>query len=75
MQQFSNQKNKKVTENDLDWGIILALLLFMMIGLSSLFQAAMHMHGATLASALRPVAIQGVFLDYWGCVDCILGTV
>ncbi|MCO6183291.1 FtsW/RodA/SpoVE family cell cycle protein [Leuconostoc fallax] len=61
MQQFSNQKNKKVTENDLDWGIILALLLFMMIGLSSLFQAAMHMQGATLASALRPVAIQGVF--------------
>ncbi|MGO2674478.1 MAG: rod shape-determining protein RodA, partial [Leuconostoc mesenteroides] len=49
--QQTRQTSRRTSGSELDWGIILALLLFMIIGLSSLYEAATHMQGATTLSA------------------------
>ncbi len=59
--QQRRQISKRTSGSELDWGIILALLLFMIIGLSALFEAATHMQGATAGVALRAVIVQGGF--------------
>ena len=59
--QQTRQTSRRTSESELDWGIILALLLFMIIGLSSLYEAATHMHGATTLSAVKVVMNQGIF--------------
>ncbi|KAA8324415.1 rod shape-determining protein RodA [Leuconostoc carnosum] len=57
----SRQMSNRTSGSELDWGIILALLLFMIIGLSSVFQASLHAQYGTMQSAIRATIIQGVF--------------
>ncbi|MBZ5979191.1 MAG: FtsW/RodA/SpoVE family cell cycle protein [Leuconostoc gelidum] len=57
----SRQMSSRTSGSELDWGIILALLLFMIIGLSSIFQAALHSQYGTMQMALRTTIVQGVF--------------
>ena len=67
MQRPSRQMSNRTSGSELDWGIILTLLLFMIIGLSAIFQAVLHSQYGTMQSALRATIVQGIF---W-----ILGTI
>ncbi|CCJ66447.1 MULTISPECIES: FtsW/RodA/SpoVE family cell cycle protein [Leuconostoc] len=70
--QQRRQISKRTSGSELDWGIILALLLFMIIGLSALFEAATHMQGATAGVALRAVIVQGGFWFIGGLIIVFL---
>lgn len=61
MQRPSRQMSNRTSGSELDWGIILILLLFMIIGLSSIFEAALNSQYGTMQSALRATIVQGVF--------------
>ncbi|QBR46957.1 FtsW/RodA/SpoVE family cell cycle protein [Leuconostoc kimchii] len=62
MQQIpSRQMSNRTSASELDWGIILALLLFMIIGLSSVYQAALHSQYGTAQMAVRTTIVQGLF--------------
>ncbi|MGX7052238.1 FtsW/RodA/SpoVE family cell cycle protein [Leuconostoc palmae] len=57
----SRQISNRTSGSELDWGIILSLLLFMIIGLSSIFEAALHSQYGNVQMALRATFIQGLF--------------
>jgi rod shape determining protein RodA len=61
MQNTRKQRYTQEREPSLDWGIVLVLLLFMMIGLGSLFIAGNHDTGGTAATALRMTIMQGLW--------------
>jgi rod shape determining protein RodA len=68
--QQTRQTSRRTSGSELDWGIILALLLFMIIGLSSLYEAATHMQGATTLSAVKVVMNQGIFWFIRRIINC-----
>ncbi|CDX65797.1 FtsW/RodA/SpoVE family cell cycle protein [Leuconostoc citreum] len=57
----SRQISNRTSGSELDWGIILSLLLLMIIGLSSIFQASLHAQYGTMQLALRTTIVQGAF--------------